>query len=220
MADHYEVLDVARGADAAEIRAAYLQRARALHPDRWSDRPESERKRAERAMQDVNEAWRVLGDASSRARYDRDTTTGPRSVPPRTSSRPTAPRPSRPPRRPVDGVAPDPVGARTPSAWAAALAGAAPYVLLAIIGIGIFVVTAFAGGDDTPSAREPDVPTCVQIPASGIPVSVPCDGDHDGYVLAEVSLARACGEGRRYIIPGGETALCLSEFTPPSFVEE
>lgn len=216
MADHYQVLDVSRGASTAEIRAAYLRRARALHPDRWSDRSDAERKQAERAMQDVNEAWRVLGDPGSRARYDRGTSTGPTRPAPR--PRPTEPpRPPRPPRRPVDGVAPDPVGARTPSAWMAALAGAAPYVILAALGLGIFVITAFAGGDDSPSTRRSDEPLCVEIPASGIPVSVPCDGDHDGYVLAEVSLARACGEGRRYVIPGGETALCLSDDPPPDF---
>ncbi len=216
MADHYQVLDVSREASAAEIRAAYLRRARALHPDRWSDRPEPDRKRAERAMQDVNEAWRVLGDVQARARYDRGASAG--SARPAAGPRPTSPpRPPRPPRRPVDGVAPDPVGARPPSAWAAALAGVAPYVILAALGLGIFVITAFAGGDDTPSAQQPDEPLCVEIPASGVPVSVPCDGEHDGYVLAEVSLARACGDGRRYVIPGGETALCLSERPPPSF---
>ncbi|MEM8905868.1 MAG: hypothetical protein AAGF02_19360, partial [Actinomycetota bacterium] len=121
---------------------------------------------------------------------------------------------------PVAGVPPQPVGGRTPSAWAAAIAGAAPYVLLAALGLGIFVVTAFAGGDDTPSARQPDEPTCVDIPASGIPAPVPCAGDHDGYILAEVSLARACGEGRRYVIPGGDTALCLTDEAPPVFVTD
>ncbi|MEM9713690.1 MAG: J domain-containing protein [Actinomycetota bacterium] len=222
MADLYQVLDVAPGASAAEIRAAYLKRARALHPDRWTDRPEADRRRAERAMQDVNEAWRVLGDTRERARYDRGSAGPTRPTPRATSaSRPAPPpRPPRPPRRPVDGVPPQPVGGRTPSAWAAAIAGAAPYVLLAALGLGIFVVTAFAGGDDTPSARQPDEPTCVDIPASGIPAPVPCAGDHDGYILAEVSLARACGEGRRYVIPGGDTALCLTDEAPPVFVTD
>jgi hypothetical protein len=216
VADHYEVLDVARGASEAEIRAAYLRRARALHPDRWSDRTDAERRRAERAMQDVNEAWRVLGDAKERASFDRGASSGPSRPTPRPgpSSRPVPPRP---PRRPVDGVAPDPVGARPPSAWAAAFAGVTPYVILAALGLGIFVITAFAGGDDSPAVRQPDEQTCVQIPASGIPVAVPCEGDHDGFVVGEVSLARACGEGRRYVIPGGETALCLSDNAPPGF---
>ncbi|MEM8906170.1 MAG: J domain-containing protein, partial [Actinomycetota bacterium] len=93
MADLYQVLDVAPGASAAEIRAAYLKRARALHPDRWTDRPDADRKRAERAMQDVNEAWRVLGDASARARYDR----GVSPSPPRPASSTRPPVPPRPP---------------------------------------------------------------------------------------------------------------------------
>ena len=109
------------------------------------------------------------------------------------------------------------MGARPASAWMAALAGAAPYVVLAALGLGIFVITAFAGGDDSPSTPQADEPVCVDIPASGVPAIVPCDGDHDGYVLAEVSLARACGDGRRYVIPNGDTALCLSDSEPPAF---
>ncbi|MEM9035993.1 MAG: J domain-containing protein [Actinomycetota bacterium] len=220
MADHYEVLGVDRDANAAEIRRAYLGRARALHPDRWTDRSEADRRKAERAMQDVNEAWRVLGDAGSRAKYDRPR---PSSPPPRPGARPgssaSTPRPPRPPRRPVDGVAPEPVGAKPPGALASFVAAMAPYLILAAIGLGIFVVTAFAGGNDEPAESTPDVLTCVSIPASGVPTPVSCDGPNDGYLVAEVSRARACGEGRRYVIPGGDTALCLSDNPPPSLIE-
>lgn len=218
VADHYEVLGVRRGATAAEIRRAYLGRARTLHPDGWTDRSEVDRRRAERAMQDVNEAWRVLGDATARAAYDRPAP-GPSPSGARPRS-PSAPVPPRPPRRPVTGVAPDPVGATPPGALASFAAAMAPYVLLAAVGLGIFVLTAFAGGVDEPSESTPDELICVSIPASGVPTPVSCAGDHDGYLVAEVSSARACGEGRRYALPGGETALCLSDNPPPSLSEE
>ena len=52
-----------RSASAAELRRAYLDRARLFHPDTAEDADE-------RAMQDVNEAWFVLRDPGRRARYD------------------------------------------------------------------------------------------------------------------------------------------------------
>ena len=59
---HYEVLGVARHADDAEIRRAYLDRARRNHPDAAGGDAE--------AMLRVNEAWSVPGDPASRAAYD------------------------------------------------------------------------------------------------------------------------------------------------------
>src|SRR3954453_17014099 len=69
---HYEVLGVSRAASRAELRQAYLDRARLLHPDRHIDAAPRARAEAERGMQEVTEAWRVLGDAGRRRRYDRE----------------------------------------------------------------------------------------------------------------------------------------------------
>jgi curved DNA-binding protein CbpA len=70
--DHYERLGVRRSADRGEIRAAYLQRAKALHPDRHADDAPASRERVEAQMRAVNEAWSVLGDAGRRSDYDRE----------------------------------------------------------------------------------------------------------------------------------------------------
>lgn len=71
MADtHYAVLGVAEGAEPDEVRKAYLDMARRLHPDRWIDASATERVDVERRMQEVNEAWRVLGNPARRLAYD------------------------------------------------------------------------------------------------------------------------------------------------------
>src|SRR6056300_1375176 len=64
--DYYDVLGVARGASPEEIKKAYRQKAKELHPDRNSDNPN-----AEAQFKEANEAYEVLKDADKKAAYDR-----------------------------------------------------------------------------------------------------------------------------------------------------
>lgn len=65
MADYYEVLGVARGADAAEIKRAFRARARQLHPDVSSD-PD-----AEERFRELADAYAALSKPAGRLLYDR-----------------------------------------------------------------------------------------------------------------------------------------------------
>ena len=64
--DYYETLGLARGAGADEIKKAYRQKAKELHPDRNTDDPG-----AEAQFKEANEAYEVLKDAEKKAAYDR-----------------------------------------------------------------------------------------------------------------------------------------------------
>ncbi|MBW4981080.1 molecular chaperone DnaJ [Mameliella sp. CS4] len=64
--DYYDVLGLARGATADEIKKAYRKKAKELHPDRNADNPE-----AESQFKEANEAYDVLKDADKKAAYDR-----------------------------------------------------------------------------------------------------------------------------------------------------
>ena len=64
--DYYEVLGVDRDADEADIKKAFRKLARELHPDVNPGDPQA----AER-FREVAEAYEVLSDADTRARYDR-----------------------------------------------------------------------------------------------------------------------------------------------------
>ncbi len=64
--DYYDVLGVARGASPEEIKKAYRQKAKELHPDRNSNNPN-----AEAQFKEANEAYEVLKDADKKAAYDR-----------------------------------------------------------------------------------------------------------------------------------------------------
>lgn len=63
---YYEVLGVTRGASAEEIKKAYRQKAKELHPDRNKDNPQ-----AESRFKEANEAYDCLRDDQKKAAYDR-----------------------------------------------------------------------------------------------------------------------------------------------------
>jgi molecular chaperone DnaJ len=64
--DYYEVLGVARGASADEVKRAYRKLAVKFHPDKNPDDPHSEEK-----FKELGQAYDVLMDGDKRAAYDR-----------------------------------------------------------------------------------------------------------------------------------------------------
>jgi len=69
---HYDVLGVDPKASAADIRKAYLARARRVHPDFHTGEDAGRRAEAEQQMRVLNDAWAVLGDEERRGTYDAD----------------------------------------------------------------------------------------------------------------------------------------------------
>lgn len=63
--DLYEVLGVSRDASESDIKKAFRQKARKLHPD------VNKADDAEERFKELNEAYNVLSDAQKRAQYDR-----------------------------------------------------------------------------------------------------------------------------------------------------
>ena len=63
--DYYEVLEIPRTANEEDIKKAFRRQALQYHPDRNREEGATER------FKEINEAYQVLIDSESRARYDR-----------------------------------------------------------------------------------------------------------------------------------------------------
>lgn len=192
MATHYDVLGVKPNATPAQIRRAYYDRARQLHPDAGGDD-------ATRAMQDVNEAWRVLRDGASRAAYDRSLRAGPAPARPRPRPAPSAQSDEwldRPyPRRPAE-----------PGDITLSLVRAAPWVAVLVVLGAIFVFTAFARNEG--SSGDDLIGKCV-LASDGMPEEVPCDSPNDGRVVGIVEQANLCTSGATATVVAGGEWYCL-----------
>lgn len=207
---HYDVLGVASDAAPEEIRQAYRQRARDVHPDRQAEVFGLDHRGHEgvrdgdgtlRAMQVLNEAWRVLGDRNRRAAYDR--------LLAEAEATPVAERWSA-----VD-FDDRPFHPRGPHPTGASLVRSLPWVAVLVVLGGIFVFTAFAGGSDgaggSPSASDL-VGSCVQLERGGVVNQVPCDGPSDGRVDLVTVRASLCPEGADVVrLASQESWLCLRD---------
>jgi curved DNA-binding protein CbpA len=190
----YDVLGITASATPAQLRRAYVDKARQLHPDGYSGRPEAEIDAARRAMQDVNEAWRVLREPASRAEYDRSL-----REPSPTMARAQAAQGDEWLDRPY------PRHAAEPGDLSVAVVRAAPWIAVLVVLGAIFVFTAFARHDVDGSSL---IGKCVVI-ADGKATQRPCNGPNDGRVVGIVDEANLCTNNAVPNVVAGGKWYCL-----------
>ncbi len=232
MGTHYDTLGVKQGSSTQEIRKAYLRRARALHPDRQQGRSETDARRAEKAMQQVNVAWNVLSDTKKKSEYDQSLkprraasqatrpatqqrTAQQRPQPRQPTPQQARPAAERPQNRPIDE---DP-GDGSISVWASM-----PVLLVLGLLLGILIVTAFAGDktDDAPStpgqqSAQLDVGDCFAL-IGNTPRERSCaSGASDGQVVEIGPEPGNCpGNTQSLLDPNTNFFLCWARMVPGS----
>ena len=229
MGTHYDTLGVAKTASSAEIRKAYLRRARALHPDRQLDSPEAQQTQTAQAMRQVNSAWDVLSNADKKATYDRqlkssNPTRQPRAAtdrtPPRTNPRPAAVPPPRPSSQPKSRSIDEEPGDGSVSIWASI-----PVMLLVGLLLGVVVITAFSGGE--PAQNQPVVsvvPTqfgeddCFELVGASDPRLRSCTSSSaTGKVISIQPSAGNCPTYAESVQnPGRDNVICWAPIIPGS----
>jgi hypothetical protein len=198
VATYYDVLGVSVEARADEVRRAYLELARRLHPDRAPG--------SDRAMQRVNEAWSVLRDPVRRAEYDRALARV------ATATVPPAQRASRTHDEEPDLDTPIAHTLAEPGDLGVSIARMVPWIAIAVVLGAIFVFTAFAGNhrSDDPQAL---LGSCVSLIGASSVERVPCTSPNDGRVERVVGASSGCTSGstaRRQ----GSSWLCLGPDDP------
>jgi hypothetical protein len=201
---HYDVLGVSARATNEELRQAYRERARVLHPDRQQAGGAGDADSLGGAMRELNEAWRVLRDPAARAAYDRSLLApSPRPAPPAGADDDDLDDWDRPFRgRPAE-----------PGDLVVALVRALPWLIVGLLLGGIFVFTAFAAGGGDPPPHQL-VGDCVRASSSMLEV-VPCVPG-GSQVDAVEHVVTACKTGTKPVSSGRDRVLCLRPFAGAS----
>ena len=169
--NHYEVLGVRPNASEAEIRSAYRNLARKLHPDVVGSAAQGSQ-----SMADINRAWTVLSDISARRTYDA-------SIGSDTRVRQATDTAAR-----AAYVVNQSTPARFP--WRA-------MVVLAIVGSVIFLVLHAFSSPAVPGAPDQLLSSgsCVVISTDLMASEVSCDAPHDAIVSQLIATDRICPTG-------------------------
>jgi hypothetical protein len=199
----YDVLGVAPDASAEELRRAYRARARLLHPDGHVDAGTAARAVAERRMQDLTAAWRILGDAGRRSRYDREIAARSQVYDPYESE--SARFVSR-----YDGTIDEDV---VPTDGTARIIRSLPWLALAVVLGAIFVLSAYAltgGPKEDLSGTGTRVGQCVVIGTDDTITRVGCDSGGAREIVMLVGPSNPCPAGtERRQPPTGSAVYCL-----------
>jgi len=166
--NHYEVLGVRPNASEAEIRSAYRNLARKLHPDVVGSAVQGSQ-----SMSDINRAWTVLSDIGTRRTYDASIGADARIH----QAADTAARAAY--------VVNQATPARFP--WRAMLAVAAAGAVIVLV-LHAFSSPAVPGAPDQLLSSG----SCVVIGTDLMASEVSCDAPHDAIVRQLIATDRIC----------------------------
>lgn len=195
---YYTVLNVKETASASEIKTAYRDLIKQVHPDTIANLAPYLRKIAEDKAKELTEAYAILSNASKRRDYDRQIREYRRQTTPQSTPAPPTPPP------PPQSTAPRPLGYKLGQKAATLMRWSFDHPKLAAaiaIGLIAFVSTFFI--NDTPSEPAATATTASSLTNSVKPTSTatysqyPCD--HNDKVSP--IDGKPCGERQEQSVP-------------------
>ncbi|MBG02069.1 MAG: hypothetical protein CL470_07350 [Acidimicrobiaceae bacterium] len=221
---YYQILGVSPSAKHKEIRAAYLAKARNLHPDNFQNAPKREQIRSEELMRELNQAWSTLSNKENRSKYDlkissEKTDNRSYTSTDRASYQEWTPEPT--PEKKTLRYATEEEMKLT---WIAKLVRPAPLalILLGVVAVVIIASIGIGSNDDSnrsvPVARPTGQPIdCMNLVAGARGERVKCvSGEYDAIIYRIVPAGEECPKDLEEVWKGNGEMFCVFYENIPS----
>ncbi len=216
-ATYYQILGVSPSAKHEEIRAAYLAKARKLHPDNFQNSPKREQSQSEELMRELNQAWSTLSNKEKRSKYDLKILSGKsdnRSYPSSDVGSYEEWTPEPTPEKTTPRYATEEEMKLT---WFAKLVRPFPLVLILVAVVAVAIIASIGIGNNdasnrpVPAVRPTGQPiACMDYVAGSKGEIVKCvSGEYDAIIYRIVPVGEECPKDLKEVYKGDGEMFCV-----------
>ena len=220
----YQILEIPENAKPEEIRAAYLAKARKLHPDNFRNASKRDQARSEELMRELNQAWSTLSNREKRSKYDLKLISEKSDNRTYTSTNRASYQEWTAESTPKKATPRFATKEEMELTWFAKIVRPIP---LALILVGVIVVAVIAslgiGNNDDSNRSVPIVkPTdpvlgCMNLGTGSQGIRVPCvSGEFDATIYRIVTAGEECPNDLEAVYAGNEEMFCVFYEDKPS----
>ena len=219
----YQIIGVPENAKPEEIRAAYLAKARKLHPDNFRNASKRDQARSEELMRELNQAWSTLSNREKRSKYDLKLI----------SEKPDNRTYTSTNRASYQEWTPEPTPEKTTTryatkeemelTWFAKLVRPIPLALILVAVVVVAVIASIGIDNNNDSNRSVPVvkPTgpdlgCMNLGTGGKAERVPCEGEYEATIYRIVAAGDECPKDLKAVYAGNQQMYCVFFEDKPS----